>query len=270
MDLLQKFSGTSLIETYNEITAQDYDPFSYEGGNKGLDIMFEYSIGMCTYKKTIIKLEKELLFSQNHENSTEERYKEGLKKVDCYYLCAFANNVEVFRDAFLDDYLYDEDGHEKPTSENCYLLEKMETLHCSTLSNMKINYKEHFIIADSFFRTLRGVSSTFSKLMQNQNTENKFSSLQLKQISLCLCQALVKRQSVHMDTTPLTHYLVNHLIDQVIDFAKEKEKWTWMDNRYIPLPDDILFNHYHYPPKFNLCILNDSVITRAEQLEKSW
>ena len=87
MDLLQEFPGTSLIETYDETTEVNYDPFSYEGAGKALDIAFEYCLGTCTYETTIIRLEKELLFSQNHENSTEERHREGLKEIDCYYLC---------------------------------------------------------------------------------------------------------------------------------------------------------------------------------------
>ena len=87
MDLLQEFPGTTFLENYNEITAESYNLFSYRGANKALDIAFEYCLGTCTYETTIIRLEKELLFSQNHENSTEERHREGLKEIDCYYLC---------------------------------------------------------------------------------------------------------------------------------------------------------------------------------------
>ena len=270
MDLLQDFPGTSLIETYNESTAEDYDPFSYEGAGKALNIAFEYCLGICTYEEIIIRLEKELLFSQNHENSTQERHREGLKELDCYYLCAFLNNLELFRETVLGVHLYN--GEEEPTSENCDLLNKIETLHYFTVLNMRSSYKNHLIATYRFYDNLERFSSNIYKIIQNtENTKNKFTRDELRQISACFCLNRTTDQLI-INQEPLNSYLSLCLADQALDFAKEKgNKWSFLDmDMKTDLPDDVLLNHYDFPPEFAFRELDDSLITRAKQLEKSW
>ena len=273
MDLLQEFPGTTFLETYNESSDDyDYDPFSYEGGNRALNIAFEYCIGICTYEEIIIRLEKELLFSQNHENSTEERHREGLKEIDCYYLCAFLNNLELFRETILADHLYDYEVYEEPTTENCDLLDKIEVLHYFTVLNMRASYKNHLTATYRFYNNLEKFSSYIYKIMQNtENTKNKFNSDELRQISACFCLNRTTNQLL-TNQEPLNSHLALCLADQASDFAKEKgNKWSFMDmNKTTDLPDDVLLNYFYSPPKFAFRELDDSLITRAEQLEKSW
>ena len=279
MDLLQDFPGTSLIETYNEDTESYYDPFSLESGNRALDTVFEYCIGMCTYEETIIKLEKELLFSQNHENRTEKPYRGGLKKLECYHLCAFLNNLELFRETVLGDYLYDYEEYEEPIPENCDLLNKIEDLHYYTLRDMRKKYKGHLLIAELFFSSLRDISSAFSRFMHSmqntENTKNRFSRDEIKQISTYFCQINAKGERPYK--TQLMDHLLNHLRDQVKYFIKQEneenkgnegnkgnkgKRWVLMDNEHLPLPDDVLFNHYDYPPEFSFHTLDDSLIKK--------
>ena len=195
MDLLQKFPGTLFLDTYNEVNANDCDLWSapYRGGEVALNMVFEYCLGMCSYEETIMKLEKELLFGLSHENSTQTYHRETLKQIDCDCCCAFINNVQLFRETVLQDYLFDLEEYDMPTPENCDLLNKIEDLHPFILLNLRANYTDHQILADKFFSNLNSTASFFCEFMENiKHTQDQFTITQLKQISLCLCQELAR------------------------------------------------------------------------------
>ena len=108
--------------------------------------------------------------------------------------------------------------------------------------------------------------------MQNtENTKNKFSSDELRQISACFCLKQTTDQLI-INQKILNERLASSLVDQALDFAKEKgNKWSFVDvDMKTDLPDDVLLNHYDFPPEFTFRELDDSLITKAEQLEESW
>ena len=198
-----------------------------------------------------MKLERELLFGLLHKNSTQTYYAETLKQLDCYYCCAFINNVQVFRETVLVDYLSDTEEYEMPTPENCDLLNKIEIQ----------------VIADKFFSNLNSTASFFCKFIENiKNTQNQFTSTQLKQVSLCLCQGLTRNHVLLAGKTPLIDYLTYHLAHQTGNF----NEWTFTHNQVLVLSHDSLFNHYNFPPDFSICTLDPSVIIQIKKIEKSF
>ena len=135
---------------------------------------------------------------------------------------------------------------------------------------MRTSYKHHLIVAELFFATLRDETSTYPKFMYSmQNTKNRFTRNQLKQISLYFWQTKASHQILEAHKTPLIDHLLTHLTDQAKHFERQEKgenRWILMDNKYVPLPEDVLFNHYDYPPRFSFHALDDSLFIKFMEI----